>query len=148
MNGVNAVAFFCDDFRQDINGSHHLIGIAPDGMVVPAFPAMLPKIAVFARVNLPLTFEVQRIVVRLSGPGMSDVIVGDFSPDTIRNGMEQARQTGTPFVGLIGVVVASPVAVASAGHLKVEMQIGGEVTLIGDLRLTSNTDLPGPAVMS
>lgn len=135
MTDISAIVLFCDDFRQDVNGTFMLIGVVPDGMMVPAFPATLPKLAIFARLNVPTTFVPRRIQLRLTGPGIADASVGDFSSETIQTGIEHAQQNGAPFLGLMGVLVQSPLSISYEGHLTVKMIIDDQVTVIGDLHI-------------
>lgn len=144
MSGINAIALFAEDFRQDVNGTTLLIGIIPDGMLFASFPAVLPKLVAYAKINVPLSFEPRPISVFMRGPGLPEVKIGDFTPEVIKNGQSLAAENEAPFLGLICVSMATPAAISEAGHIVVDMVIDNQITQIGDLfvQQIQQTDAP------
>jgi hypothetical protein len=46
-------AIYCDDVRQEVGGKVSLMGIYNSDMILPSFPAILPKLCVQLTITLP-----------------------------------------------------------------------------------------------
>lgn len=50
---LSAIAIFCEDIREEKQGTSTLVGVFSDNINVPAFPFAIPKLAIFLRINFP-----------------------------------------------------------------------------------------------
>lgn len=132
---INAIAMFCDDFRQDVNGATILIGVLSDTLLVPKFPIMIPKIAAFARIHLPIDYRPRRLIVRMHGPGVPHAPLGEFPPEMVASAIDQAKAAGLSFAGLMAAVIASPLTLMQPTLIKIEMIVGDVTSVIGELNV-------------
>lgn len=70
-NAVFARFVFCDDFRQEVNGKHSLMGVYGQVMGVSGSPAALPKLVAVTSLSLPASEAGHEVVLQLhDGPNM------------------------------------------------------------------------------
>ncbi|MCB1821140.1 MAG: hypothetical protein KDI73_06110 [Candidatus Competibacteraceae bacterium] len=56
---------FCDDIRHEINGKLSYIGVYSGALLVPAFPATLPKLCVSVKVVTPADEPLRSLTLRV-----------------------------------------------------------------------------------
>lgn len=56
---------FCDDIRHEINGKLSYIGVYADALLVPAFPATLPKLCVSIKIVSPAHALLRSLTLRV-----------------------------------------------------------------------------------
>jgi len=61
----HALTVFCDDIRQEIGGKLSYIGVYSGNMLVPAFPAVLPKLCLALSVVTPATSPFRKLTLRI-----------------------------------------------------------------------------------
>lgn len=134
MSNINAVALFCEDVRTDSSGSFILTGIMSDGLAVQAFPGVIPKLGVFARVNVPVDADPVPIKIVMRGDNLPDFPIADFSAGFIE-ASQKGVVDGAPFTGLIAGGAGIMVQIPGAGHIRVDCSIGEITSTIAFLRI-------------
>jgi hypothetical protein len=133
---ITAVAFFCQDIREEVGGTNTLVGVMSDNTQVPRIPFALGRFGIYARALLPLTVEPHDLALIMRLPDGTDVKVGEYTEDFIRSAIEEARETGTPAVGIIATSTASPFPVLAEGVHRLLLKAGEEEKLIGMMNFT------------
>jgi len=87
----HAHAIYCDDIRHELGGKLTLVGVYSRHLLVPSFPAVLPKLCLLVDVvtleNKP--FEKLKIRVLLDETRLAEV---EISSEDIRAGFENVPQ--------------------------------------------------------
>lgn len=116
---------FCDDIRAEIGGKFSLIGCYGPDLIVPRFPAVLPKLCVFVRLMTP-TRE------RFDGAIRIFVLKGDeelvaTEPRFERDPEESSDGSPDSVEMLYGNFVFSPLLLSEPCVLRVRATIGEEL---------------------
>lgn len=118
----SCVGIFCEDIREEVIGSHTIVGVMPDninlaGPVTKAGESLLfPKMGMYVRVNLDSSQRPKAAVsVRTIFPGIPDVPLGEVALDVIAKAFDDASDKASPLVGLIFKAVVSPMQFTTAG---------------------------------
>lgn len=69
MIGISGFALFCEDIRNESGGSDSLIGVMPQGIIVPSFPFTAHKIGIYARLQVSRHWDKGTIVCGVQMPG-------------------------------------------------------------------------------
>lgn len=124
---LSATTVFCEDVREEKNGSNTLIGIFADNVILEGtgepkpVPAgrkaihVMPKIGIYTRIVAPIDEPLDRIDVLLVSPDGDKRGMGDFSKEFLENTRKDARGKGSPVITLIARAVASPFPVPPSG---------------------------------
>lgn len=134
MNGIQAVALFCEDVRQEAAGTVTLVGLLSDNLAVPAFPGVMPKLAIYIRVHIPVDHKTENIKFFLCD-GDSRNEIGGFDKDFVNKTIAETKAMDNPLSGFILTVLASPYPVSRESRHWVEMQYGKVTTVIGTLKI-------------
>lgn len=85
-----AVAIFCDDVRQEVNGKLSFMGCYAGVMEVASFPSIAPKLVVFVRASTVASKPFKRLTVRVLN---GDELVGEGDvPSSAMVGRAQKRK--------------------------------------------------------
>jgi len=136
----NCVGIFCEDIREEISGTHTIVGVMPDNISV-AGPSnkeagsslLFPKMGIYLRLNIDISHKpVGAITARASIPGLADMTLGELGPEAIERAFVDAAAKNLPFVGIIFKAFLSPLQLPKAGvataFVKVEeMEIPGAI---------------------
>ena len=134
MRAFNAVGIFCDDVRED-KGGHTIIGTLPDNMIVNTVPGTLPKLAIYIRIHLDPTAEIRAVSSKLRFPDNSEVPLSSFEAPQIKKLQADAREKGTPYVGIISMAVAALFQIPAAGRILAIAEINGEEIICAALNI-------------
>ena len=114
----SAISLFVEDIRDEVAGTHSIIGIMPDNISVPDAPVTLPKIGIYTRILLHPDFDPQPIEIVLAKDEneQSLTTIGvELSEQTLR----ESREAGSNICGLISKMVVAPFQVRTAGRVRV-----------------------------
>jgi len=119
----NCIGLFCEDIREEVSGSHTIVGVMPDNISVSGPPRkedgqaiIVPKLGVYLRVKLEVAHKpVGSITARLSFPGLPDFPLGEIGPETIAKAFEDTAAKNLPLVGMIFKAVISPLQLSKSG---------------------------------
>jgi hypothetical protein len=148
MTRVRAVSAFCEDIREEKTGQDTIIGILPDNMVVPKFPAMVPKMAIYTRIQMDTNNPARPISVTLKTPWNENQSVGSADEKLIATAVAQAAANKLPIAGIVLKAVISPWLLQSAGVITVVIASGDQeyvsatLNVLAEETLPPNADLP------
>jgi hypothetical protein len=129
MSRILAIARFCDDIRFEMGGKTSLMGIYTSDMIVPEFPAMLPRLAVVVDMAVPLDFDPPPVaVIRLELPGDQVIELESKTADIPR-----VEWPGSVRRTITAMLLASPVEIAAEGRLRASIQLGDEEVFAGSI---------------
>jgi hypothetical protein len=135
MAAVNIVGLFCEDIREEKSGASTLVGILTDNLVVPSIPFLLPRLALYVRVNFAVATDPGPIVIRVVLPDQSDPLIAPISPALIDTARAEARDNCSPIAGLITTAVASPFTIKQAGRVLAIANVQGQDVICGSLNI-------------
>ena len=65
MRPITAIALFCEDIREEQQGTSTIIGVLPDNLSVGPGPGFLPKLAIYLRIQIDHAVNVNTIRARI-----------------------------------------------------------------------------------
>ena len=124
---MQAIGLFCEDVRQEKSEQVTLIGVMPDNLNIGTPPpstdenaiiqGMLPKIALYVRVQLEPEDDPGEIQIRLILPNGEVSEIAKFSAEFIETSKKQAKENNTPIAGLISYMVFLGFRVSGPGQI-------------------------------
>jgi hypothetical protein len=133
MPKISAVALFCEDIRNELEGGKSLIGVLPLGISVPAAPGRPMDLGLFIRVLIDPSWTGDLItchVVMLSG---EEIDCGEINSTNIESMKAAAKSPDAPLVTTIhGTIIVDEIR---TGWLRVLLRADGEETEIGVLHI-------------
>jgi hypothetical protein len=140
---TSVVSLFCEDIRQEITGQFSLIGVLADNAVVPTpppgtdpnSPGMIPRLALYTRINFDVDVELGPISFTVEMPDGQIMPAGGVTPETL----EEARGTrslGNPMGGVISVLRLQNFVVPKLGRVIFRVTIGDQSYIAGFLNVT------------
>jgi hypothetical protein len=143
MVAVNCVGVFCEDIRDEVSGTHTIIGVMPDNIVIAAVPnseaggsLLFPRIGIYVRVNLDPSYKPdQPIIAKVSIPGMADFNLGEMGIESLNKAFAEAAEKKNPLVGIIFKGTVSPVQLTESGLAKATVTVGGNEILCAVLNI-------------
>src|SRR5262245_18500679 len=97
MRPIVAMALFCDSVRREIGGSDSVVGVMPDNAHVPNFPGVIPRIAIYFRVQLDPESSIESMSFFLKTPEGARIDLGPVDGDLVRKVPIDAKTMGLPF---------------------------------------------------
>src|SRR5258708_3049294 len=145
MHPFSFVGIFCEDIRDEIAGTHTIIGVLPDNVNIGSLPGMLPRLGVYIRIQLDIYPSPKTLKTRMKIPGGATFDIADFER-LIGAAKEQSQVHGTPFVGLIAKGTFSPLPIGELGRIEAIVEVDGTEYVCGVLNLLQSA--PTAAVSS
>jgi hypothetical protein len=139
MNSISAVVLFAEDVREEKSGQFTLIGIISDNMLVPGFPGLLPKLAMYVRVHIPVDWAINTAYIYIENDDGLRALVTQFDADMIDKAQREARSTANPIAGMMAHVVAAPFAVERPSRTWLTMDYGQESFYLGSLNFVDGS---------
>lgn len=66
---------YCDDIRQEIGQKHSYMGVYSGDMVIPNFPAVLPKLCIAVTVVTPIDDPIETLQINIFQDGIDEPII-------------------------------------------------------------------------
>jgi len=150
----DAIGFFCEDVRQEMNNVETLIGIMPDNVAIEGVGGFLPKLGMYVRIHVTPDIDIESISVSVDFfNGEHRQEIGAFSRDQIEEEKRKIRISGGSLIGFICRGLLSPFPVPHHGPVRLKVRIGEEEIICGGIRfvepaITSSTASPQPPSQS
>lgn len=127
MRHLSVVAIYAEDARDEVGGQTTIVGILPDVVELPAIPVLMPKLAVYLRIHVPIGQEPKGPVkVVLRGEAIDvELDLGGFDEELIAKSSNENPDVDKVYLGLILVAKSSPFKVARVGRLATFVTIDG-----------------------
>jgi hypothetical protein len=149
MQPISVICLFCEDIRQEHNDVITVVGILPDNMNIIAVPAVLPKLGIYVRINIPPADDPGPISLAVSMPGVeTDIPVGNIDQSLIEKVRKDAEAVGSPIAGVVSRIMFSPFEIRAPGRIKLLANIRGEPVVCGSLNIVLTAPTPTPSVVS
>jgi hypothetical protein len=134
MRPFSFVGIFCEDIRDEVSGTHTIVGVLPDNINIGGLPGMLPKLGIYIRIQIDKDAAPKTLKARMKVPGGTVFEIADFDP-LIASAKEQAEQKGTPFAGLIAKGTFTPMPITEIGRIEAIVEIDETEYVCGVLNL-------------
>lgn len=149
-----AHATYCDDIRHELGGKLTLVGVYSTDLLVPAFPAVLPKLCLIVHVVTPADRPFQQLKIRVQMDEAS-VAEGELSPEDLRLALDSVASSGEDMpadvehrMELTAHFVISPLKLDGPGVIRVRVETeDGEIKANG-LRVGQVAALAGNIPLS
>jgi hypothetical protein len=139
----SCVGLFCEDIREETAGSHTIIGVMPDNIMLARPNAeadgalVFPKMGIYVRLNLDLSYKPKGpIAARASFPAAPDISLGAIGLEDIIRAKNTVAEKGLPFVGIIFKSVISPLQIPEEGQAKVYVKLDDKEIMAAALNLS------------
>jgi hypothetical protein len=134
----DAIGFFCEDIRHELNGIETIIGVMPDNVAVEGGSGFMPKVGMYVRIHVTPDIDVESISVSVDFfDGEHRQVIGSFSRDQIEKEKEDARNSGSSLIGFIFRGVMSPFPVPHLGPVRLKAKVGEEEIICGGIKIIS-----------
>jgi hypothetical protein len=130
---VQAMGVFCEDIREEVGGLHTVVGVFPDNVNVPSFPAALLKFAFYLRVRVDLGADVEPIAILLVSIKGEELPLTTIDANILAKAQEEARASGLPFGTVISKAVTQGVPIEGPGRIKAVARTGEGETICATL---------------
>jgi hypothetical protein len=134
MRPFSFVGIFCEDIRDEVSGTHTIVGVLPDNINIGGLPGMLPKLGIYIRIQIDKDANPKTLKARMKVPGAGTFEVADFE-NLIASAKQQAEEKGTPFAGLIAKGSFTPLPISELGRIEAIVEIDGTEYICGVLNL-------------
>src|SRR5215467_7522451 len=130
----HAVGLFCEDIRQEQNGQS-LMAIWPDNLNLLQLPTILPRIAVFVRIQVDPVASVGAVSASLRLVDGSENQIGRFTEGSVRDTQRASRDIGLPWAGFMLSAIAFGFTINSTGKMLIVARVGEEEIVCGALNI-------------
>lgn len=143
MQRPSIIGLFCEDLREEKSGADIIVGVFPDNVnVAGQAPQLMPKLAVYGRVHVPVDYKITSDIVLLlfDQEGKQLVELANFSRAAIQTTQEEVRARGGAIAGFISRAVISPFQITQSGRVVMRARLEGDDFVCGSLNLILDTN--------
>lgn len=134
MSEIAVLGMFCQDVRDEVEGTHTIVGVFPDNVNVPTFPGSVPTLTLYVRIGFRIDQDLPPpMTLVLISPTSEEMEVQKFDTPFIQKAVDDARTAGNFFTGIIARTSYANLRIADAGHLKAVLRCGDREYLAGAL---------------
>lgn len=136
MNVIPAsvVAIFCEDIREEVGGTHSIIGVISDTAQVEGMPGAMPKLGIMLRMAFDANRPPKKLSTMLRWKGAAEHLSRqDVDPNTIASAAADTLSDGTAVMSIIARYVASPLPVSKEDQLQAVVFIDDIEYVVGSL---------------
>ncbi len=142
---VTGFALFCEDIRAEKLGTETLVGVLPNGILVPRMPFKFDKLGIYSRIQISRDWKGERISCQLRLPNGEIIEAGEINETDFDSSPEKNANSSDFFGFTIGSV--RMIELAQAGTITVVLRIedtdigiGSLTTTIGSLAVVLDPD--------
>jgi hypothetical protein len=140
---TNCIGIFCEDIREEVGGTHTIVGVMPDNIHLAAGGAppegadaiLFPKLGMYARVNIDPSYKGGAVTCRASFPGNADIPMGGMDAEAMKKAMNVSKANSFPMVGLIFKSIVAPLQFQKSVVLRIIITIDGAEIVCGALNV-------------
>lgn len=133
MGDISIVGLYCEDIREEAAGTHTVVGILPENINFPKWPAIFPKLCLYVRFLVNPSFDPGPISVHWIMPDGSVAAKVVLDPGMVRTARETALANKSPIAGFISKFVASPLQLGGPGRIQAVVYVGDQSFVCGSL---------------
>jgi hypothetical protein len=146
MEGISAVALFCEDIRRETTGRTTIIGMMADTSLVPEFPWTYRRLAVYLRVRFDVhgTYDKPLLMgLEATEADIENKTTEAAPQDAINRAILNARKRGLPYATISGrIQIEEPVVIPAPVIFRAVLRYGDEKIICGILNVTGRSALP------
>ncbi len=128
-----AMAWFCDDVREERGSKETIVGLYSDSIAVPRFPGAFKKVIVVIHIHADLNEPLTEIKLFLRSPNAEEEEIADFDLSDFEQGRQHALERRMPFLLVVAQVTVEPLKVEIEGVIEAVLRINGERMTVGAL---------------
>lgn len=140
---MNSVGIFCEDIREEVGGTHTILGVMPDNVHLGGKPPgtndtsiLIPKMGFYVRLNLETNGPIPReVAAEVAIPGRDVIKLGALSSEGIEKAFKDSVSNKLPFVGVIFKAAVSPLPIPKSGIAELRVRIDGRMIVCGTLNI-------------
>jgi len=125
-HGVSIIGLFCEDVRDEVGGTHTIVGVLPENIDFPAWPATFARLCLYVRFQIDPAADPGQISVHWLLPDGTIAAKAELEPTMVRTAREDAIAKKSPTVGFISKFVASPLRMGNHGRIQAIATVAGE----------------------
>src|SRR5258708_28010719 len=125
MPSVFAMGFFCEDVRDEVAGTHTVIGIFPDNINLPVVPIGFPKLSLYVRIMMDPASEPDAISIWLNFPNGEAKEIQPIDTALIKQACKEAKESGAPYAGIVAKILMPQFTVIQGGRITAVLRVGG-----------------------
>jgi len=129
------IGIFCEDVRDEVAGTHTIVGVLPNNVNIGGLPGMIPKLGIYIRIQLGQEANPKSLKASIKVPGGSIFEIANFADSFIAKAKEESKANGTTFAGLIAKGIFSPLPITIAGTIEAIVEVDGTEYICGVLNL-------------
>jgi len=137
VNPRFADTVFCDQIRREDSGKLLFVGVYGSKLILPELPSLIPNLALFVRINTPLTSPFHSLVTEVAHD--DTVLVTAPAEDSM---LRSLRKRAADFTGetkrsaqIMTVIDIGPLPILAPGIIRVRVQTESEILLAGTLSI-------------
>jgi hypothetical protein len=123
MTHFSATAIFCTDIREELLGSHTLVGVFPDNLSVPEFPGVL-AISLYVRMAYSADLPLDQVEIYATGLEPNRTILTTIDSGIIEQSKRDAVERRSPVIGLVSKIRFNGVNFGGPTRLTVFVKAG------------------------
>lgn len=135
MGNFSAIALFCEDIRREERKTETLVGILPDRIAIPVFPAAFPKLGVYVRINLFNYDKPPSVLVRLMNGDETELHRYTVDPNTVEDAIRESREMDVDYAGIISRTLRVPFEMQKATLIRAMVTVDDTEQLAGAMRI-------------
>lgn len=141
MRSHQLMGVFCEDIRGEVSGTDTVVGIFPDNISAPGLPVVFPKFALYTRINIDPAAAYAPIQIKVLGKDGSVIMSNSIEEGLILRTMEDAKNTGAPFAGIISRMLVVNFSANAEGRILAVAKIGDEEFSYASMNISSRASL-------
>lgn len=145
MESLRAIALFCEDIREEKGDTDSLVGILPDNIEVPRVPGAFVKLSLYVRLLVELGHEARHAELVLRSPDGMDRQLGAVEPGLVMKAVNDAREAGAPYAGIVMRVALNNYPVQQAGRFLAVLRHGEDEIVCGFFNIRVVAPVSPPA---
>jgi hypothetical protein len=116
---VEALGLFCDDVRDELGGTHSIIGVYPDNLDIPTVPVTVPRLSMYVRLNVDSDDDPCEFSLFLIHADGEEHPLQKMQADYVAGGLAMSRHQQNPKTGFIAKSFIMGLQVKNFGRMKV-----------------------------
>lgn len=134
MHEIAAVALFCEDVREEKQGTESVMGVFPNAINVSGFPGELNRLALYVRIHVATTWDATDLRIYFRNTDDSLVELSVVEKSFVEATQKNAEQTGFSIAGLITKAIMPNFVVPKAGTVVAFLKCRDVDVVIGALQ--------------
>jgi hypothetical protein len=152
MAGISAIGLFCESIRNEVEGTHTLVGIMPDNLNIPTVPIALGKLSLYVRIMIDPAIDPGPLSVWLIHPNGEERELQTLDSNVINENRAASLAAGAPITGIISQAIMPGFPILDYGRFRAVLRTRDTEILCGALNFqkmpTSSSEPAPPSTQS